>query len=617
MVDTRFTLFSRDSAEGVNLDLSRTGHDWSDRPLKILIPGWLDNLVIAKWMVDLKDALLFNENSRVIAVEWNNFTPYIIAASNSRVVGFEVANLLNYLSANSVRLENVHLIGHSLGAHISGYAGAMVRGVGRITALDPARPYFEHMPPSVRLDVSDALQVDAIHSDTGKVFPIGFLGHLGHVDFYPNQDAQPACLKDSFMRGMMESFNFKLITGLMEGVRYSLTCAHQKSLEYYQESLINDKCRFIGVRCPSYEKVLRGECTCDDSDFTCMEISRTSMDSTSLARLEHEPGKWFVHTNPEAPYCMFQYQVVMQLGLNKDIEHLPASLHIQLLRSGSQHPVRAKLTSSDRTLRSEQRMSYFVVSRSELWSNIPPTMSVYWTVDDRSKVKSNSSHELVSLINVFNDFNMLIYLKLSILSCMLVLVVTRDNDYHGLKPIELICHDKVHLKFENSLASNTSFLVKGHGFLGCEIEATAKAASKLLLRVMVFEYKCDHLQFNDRIKCSGIKDYKDKGQLVDLDKSGPSVLSIPKNTGNFEVLIALGIDGSGKSCPEKAFKCKDKGNVCIAKEYKCNGYKECTDGSDEHGCGKPSSWEVVFFVVIIIGILGTLGYFGYNFLNKH
>lgn len=39
--------------------------------------------------------------------------------------------------------KNVHIIGHSLGAHTAGYAGTLVQGLGRITGLDPAEPYFQ------------------------------------------------------------------------------------------------------------------------------------------------------------------------------------------------------------------------------------------------------------------------------------------------------------------------------------------------------------------------------------------------------------------------------------------------------------------------------------------
>ena len=40
--------------------------------------------------------------------------------------------------------------------------------IGRISGLDPAAPLFEDMPTFVRLDPSDALFVDVIHSDAGN-----------------------------------------------------------------------------------------------------------------------------------------------------------------------------------------------------------------------------------------------------------------------------------------------------------------------------------------------------------------------------------------------------------------------------------------------------------------
>lgn len=71
---------------------------------------------------------------------------------------------------------DVHLIGHSLGAHTAGYAGEKLEGaIGRITGLDPAEPYFQGMPSHLRLDYTDAQLVDVIHTDGKSILFLGML----------------------------------------------------------------------------------------------------------------------------------------------------------------------------------------------------------------------------------------------------------------------------------------------------------------------------------------------------------------------------------------------------------------------------------------------------------
>lgn len=75
----------------------------------------------------------------------------------------------------------MHLIGHSLGSHLCGYVGSVLRTnfgvtVGRITGLDPAEPHFSQTDPMVRLDPSDAMYVDIIHTDSRPFIKGGELG---------------------------------------------------------------------------------------------------------------------------------------------------------------------------------------------------------------------------------------------------------------------------------------------------------------------------------------------------------------------------------------------------------------------------------------------------------
>jgi pancreatic triacylglycerol lipase len=51
---------------------------------------------------------------------------YTQAVANTRLVGLELAYLIQKLrDEHGLRPEDVHLIGHSLGAHLSSYAGML------------------------------------------------------------------------------------------------------------------------------------------------------------------------------------------------------------------------------------------------------------------------------------------------------------------------------------------------------------------------------------------------------------------------------------------------------------------------------------------------------------
>ncbi|NWU50712.1 LIPR3 protein, partial [Dromas ardeola] len=139
------------------------------------------------------------ENINCIAVDWKDGAKgtYISAVNNIRVIGAEVAYFIKTLQEIfRYFLCKIHLIGHSLGAHTAGEAGRRIQGIGRITGLDPAGPYFEGTPPEVRLDPSDANFVDVIHSNAAH-FPaigLGVYNTSGHLDFYPNGGTvMPGC----------------------------------------------------------------------------------------------------------------------------------------------------------------------------------------------------------------------------------------------------------------------------------------------------------------------------------------------------------------------------------------------------------------------------------------
>lgn len=71
--------------------------------------------------------------------------------------------------------------------------------VARVTGLDAAYPLYMNTGRDGHLTAADAMFVDVIHTDGGR---LGFPNPLGHVDFYPNggRPIQPGCNLQSIIR---------------------------------------------------------------------------------------------------------------------------------------------------------------------------------------------------------------------------------------------------------------------------------------------------------------------------------------------------------------------------------------------------------------------------------
>ncbi len=79
---------------------------------------------------------MFQGDYNVIGVDWTggNTLPYTQATANTRVVGAVVAQFITFLEEHTgLSRSNIHIIGHSLGAHTAGYAGERLPGLARIT----------------------------------------------------------------------------------------------------------------------------------------------------------------------------------------------------------------------------------------------------------------------------------------------------------------------------------------------------------------------------------------------------------------------------------------------------------------------------------------------------
>ncbi|KAJ8305887.1 hypothetical protein KUTeg_016432 [Tegillarca granosa] len=150
----------------------------------------------------------------VVIVSWGPgaaFPNYDQAVANTRMVGTQIRLVIDLMIHAGCKLSDVHVIGHSLGAHTAGYAGYLLHGrIGRITGLDAAEPDFEKHPIETRLDKTDAVFVDAIHTNGASLLTggAGLMEVSGHVDFYVNGgETQPGC-PNQFSGTLSNIFHF-------------------------------------------------------------------------------------------------------------------------------------------------------------------------------------------------------------------------------------------------------------------------------------------------------------------------------------------------------------------------------------------------------------------------
>ncbi|XP_017758632.1 PREDICTED: lipase member H-like [Eufriesea mexicana] len=181
----------------------------------LYIHGYLENVDAQNVQIPIA-AYLDRGDVNVISLDWGtvaiNFS-YIYSADHVPAVGKAAVVALEKLS-DVINLKTLHVIGHSLGAHVAGFIGrSMESTLSRITGLDPALPLF--YPTECHLTEDDADFVVILHTDAG-VF--GTPLNTGSVDFYANRGVQPQ-------------------PGCPLKILGSVVCSHQRSAHIYARAI--------------------------------------------------------------------------------------------------------------------------------------------------------------------------------------------------------------------------------------------------------------------------------------------------------------------------------------------------------------------------------------------
>jgi len=203
---------------------------------------------------------------QVICIDWRNLASlsrwemaknlgaFNGEAQNSVDVGWWLGRLLHSLvEKTDLDSNKVHLIGHSLGAHVVGVMGrtfAALSGkhVARVTGLDPAGPLFVRNAYGLKkhmIGKDSGTFVDIIHSNgdfdpyafnilhPGSSLHYGDLHALGHADFYPNG-------------GRVQG-----PSGCTVSAPWESSCSHGRAVDFYLHSIIDGPTAFPAFLCSS------------------------------------------------------------------------------------------------------------------------------------------------------------------------------------------------------------------------------------------------------------------------------------------------------------------------------------------------------------------------------
>ncbi|XP_017468684.1 PREDICTED: endothelial lipase [Rhagoletis zephyria] len=235
----------------------------------------------------LRNAYLAKGKDNVLLADWSDAAGVDYPTSRKAIV--QIAKqfgeqLKEFMDKHEIAPADVHVIGHSLGAHVAGNLGDYFNGtLGRVTGLDPALPLFT--PLSVDgLHHSAAQFVDVIHTD----FPVfGDGTPRGNVDFYPNFGTapQPGCA----------DMDVLLIAKQLLFEQYS--CSHNRAVFLYAESIGQPasfpaaSCTLSGIKTLNVNGCRR---KVDESEVIYMgeEVSRSAT------------GYFYLPTNDAPPFGM-------------------------------------------------------------------------------------------------------------------------------------------------------------------------------------------------------------------------------------------------------------------------------------------------------------------------
>lgn len=197
-----------------------------------------------------------------------------------------------------------------------------------LTALDPAKPYFDNDDPRKRIDSQNGQFVEVIMTNSGNM---GLTKKVGHINIYPNGGkSQPGCT----IRDQLKD-NVNLIKAMVP------TCSHTRAADLLIDDYDEQLCQPVAYACSDYDSFKKGKCIdCGDDNANCwlfglrQEIVREPppmpVNRTELV--------YYFDTDKAGPYCG-KYNCLMQSKLMANlfvlVNHFAVGIHTSKMQENT------------------------------------------------------------------------------------------------------------------------------------------------------------------------------------------------------------------------------------------------------------------------------------------
>uniref|UniRef100_A0A3B4ZQL0 triacylglycerol lipase n=1 Tax=Stegastes partitus TaxID=144197 RepID=A0A3B4ZQL0_9TELE len=234
----------------------------SSNPLIIITHGWSVDGMMESWVLRLATALKTNlVDVNVVITDWLSLAHqhYPIAVQSTRTVGKDITHLVQTLQEEyQYPPKKVHLIGYSLGAHISGFAGSYLEGSGKIG----------------RITGTPKLLLSRPFSCLNKQIS----GHLELISY----QSSSLCFEQT------------------------VKCAHERSVHLFIDSLLNKDKQSTAYRCSDNNAFVKGVCLdCRKNRCNTLGYDIKKVRTGTSKRL-------YLKTGPRMPYKLYHYQFRIQ-----------------------------------------------------------------------------------------------------------------------------------------------------------------------------------------------------------------------------------------------------------------------------------------------------------------